>query len=122
MAKCKNCGQTYFSRECHCYGKKDNENIQVNKKTLLIVIAIAVTIIAFIMIKKEYEEYQAVQTVKKMFYGTTDNDKIEKINNEMINQTNDIMKQTNEMFKNMNETTNQMMKRNNQLIENMNKK
>lgn len=51
-----------------------------SRNMALTIIAIGVTIITLIMISKEYKEYQQEQQILQAFYGTTDTDKIEKIN------------------------------------------
>ena len=121
---CPDCGKEYLTKVCiPCRNKREKggNNFNIKNNPLLIVIAIAVSIMAFIMIVKQYEEYRAMQQVKQMFYGTTDNDKIEKINNDMMKNTNEILKTVNKENKSIMEMNNQMIKETNKVIQQLNK-
>jgi predicted nucleic acid-binding Zn-ribbon protein len=74
------------------YQKSNNQNYTLDKDTIIKIIAIMVTIIALIMIKDKYEEYQAELAI-----------------NAMIIQSNKAMKEANEQMKQTNDKYNQQM-------------
>ena len=126
MANCEKCGNTYYSKECpHCkritwernlnknnktiyknekQTKPENKNYSNNinnknsNKTILIIIAIGVSIIAFLLIAKEYRRIQEERALARMFYGTDDIDKIEKINKKIEKQTEKQMEEFRKVF------------------------
>jgi len=115
MAKCEKCGNEYLTREClKCKDREYSEKITKNNqniynkekqytnansnKTILIIIAIAVVIIAFLLTAKEYRREQQEKQIAKMFYGTDDMDKIEKINKKLEKENEKNMKILRKMF------------------------
>lgn len=114
MSTCKKCGKTYYTREClNCKDMTDTEIKNMNKKKInipLIIITISIVIIATILMKREYEEYQATQMFKQAFYGTTNNDKIEKINNNFMKTTKKMQREMNMQNKAAMEQINDMNK------------
>ena len=115
MAKCEKCGNEYLTREClKCKDKEYSEKITKNNqdmykkekqytntntnRTILIIIAIAVVIIAFLLIAKEYRRQQEEKQIEKIFYGTNDINKIEKINKKIEKQTQKTMKEIRKLY------------------------
>jgi IS1 family transposase len=92
-------------------------NIKMGTNTLLMIIAGAVVIIAVIMIRDKYEEYQAIQSLKKVMYGTTNDLEIEKKNNDMKREMIQIQQQTKEMIKKQNEVVAKMQREANEELE-----
>jgi len=106
--KCERCGKEYWTKEClNCknqkqfgYTKNETKN---NKNIALTITAIGVTIITLIMIANEYKEYKQEQQILKLFYGTTDENKIEKINKKFEQDMKKSMKSLDETTKKFNE-------------------
>ena len=122
--QCDKCGIKYYSKQCQkCnnISKKNNHNEENIFKTStkkiitdeilitktkfrkkinipIIVIVSAVTIIAIILIKREYVEYQQNKQIAKMFYGTDDFDEIEEINKKLMIQNEKAMKQLRKLY------------------------
>ncbi len=92
------------------FQQNNKEEFTISKNTVLKIIAVGVTIIALIMIRDRYQEYQAEQQIKQMFYGTTNDLVIEKKNKEITEQMNNMQKQTDEMIKQQNEINQKMQK------------
>lgn len=93
---CEKCGKTYHTKVCvPCRNREEKGNYNHKSKINIpmTIIAVAVSIIAIILVSKEYKEYQQEQQVMKLLYGTTDYDEVEKINNDMIKSANKMIEQ-----------------------------
>ena len=64
----------------------------------LIIIAVAVSVIALLMIAKEYRRQQEEKQIMRMFYGTDDYEKVEKINKKMMKNTEKSMEQFRRLY------------------------
>ena len=114
------CNTKYFSKECpKCNNKNhkiyhtrnnntyknNNKNtienikkINIKKNIIPIIIATAISIIAIIMIKNEYVEYQQNKQIAKMIYGTDDYEEIDKINKKFMKSSEKTMKEIRKLY------------------------
>lgn len=111
MSICTKCNNTYYSKKCDCtkttYTTKRKDfkipsiKTPSTKTILLTIIALSVAIMAFFTIIEKYYTYQENKKIAKLLYGTDDFNKIEKINEKIMENSKKMIEKNRKMIENL---------------------